>query len=125
MDTGNILDKLSDNARAAARVETVFGEPKDLDGATVIPVASAHYWIGAGGGKGSQPGPSGAQVEGEGGGGGAHVRVQPRGYLVKQGDKVVYRPIRGDARRLALVFLLGVLAGLALVGRRHRADSTR
>ncbi len=118
MDAANILDKLSDRLRTTAHVDTVFGAPRELDGVTVVPVASAQYWVGAGGGKGEQPGPNGGQAIGEGGGGGAFVRVEPRGYLVKRGNTVVYQPIAGSARRMAFVFLLGVLMGLALVGRK-------
>ena len=62
----------------AAKVETVFGEPREIAGKTVIPVARIAYGGGGGGGQG-QCGESGT---GTGGGGGLGVNVQPLGVFV-------------------------------------------
>src|SRR5690606_34414305 len=57
---------LAERVGTTARVETVFGEPVERDGVTVIPVARARW--GFGGGTGARSG-----EEGEGAGGGTVV----------------------------------------------------
>src|SRR5262249_54046711 len=70
-----------------ALVSTIFGEPVEREGVTVIPVAKARFGFGGGGGSGSRQGDEGA-----GGGGGGGGAVGPIGYL--QG-----RPRPADVRR--------------------------
>ncbi len=66
------------NIAETARVETVFGESREIAGRTVIPVARVMYFGGGGGGQGkAQEG-----QEGGGGGGGIGVKVQPLGIFV-------------------------------------------
>src|SRR5438093_66914 len=77
----NLADKLS-----SIGVRTAYGEPLDLDGRTIIPVAAVWSGFGGGGGSGQD------SMEGYGGGGGS--MVWPLGVYVKdtESSSVVFRP---------------------------------
>lgn len=139
MDT--LLERLAEKVGAKAQVSTVFGDPVDREGVTVIPVAKAAWGFGGGGGsaspaaKGTAPevtqgveveseageGPAGKGT-GEGGpeaasgvGGGGGMAISPVGYIVIKDGEAEYRPIR-DAAAYARLALAGSLAALAMMG---------
>src|SRR6266498_2179747 len=78
---GSMAEKLG----AAARAATIFGEPVERDGVTVIPVARARW--GFGGGVGRR-----RDEDGAGGGGGA--QVTPVGFIELKNGEAEFRPIR-------------------------------
>ena len=78
---GTIAEKLG----AVAKAATVFGEPVERDGITVIPVAKARWGFGGGAGQ------SGDE-DGAGGGGG--VQVTPVGFIEIKNHEANFRPIR-------------------------------
>jgi uncharacterized spore protein YtfJ len=78
---GTMAEKLG----AVARAATVFGEPVERDGITVIPVAKARW--GFGGGEGHRK-----DEDGAGGGGG--VQVTPVGFIEITDHAANFRPIR-------------------------------
>lgn len=83
---GTMAEKLG----AVARAATVFGEPVERAGVTVIPVAKARW--GFGGGAGQRKDEDGEQEEGAGGGGG--VQVTPVGFIEITDHAANFRPIR-------------------------------
>ena len=85
---GTMAEKLG----AVARAATVFGEPVERDGITVIPVAKALWGFGGGAGHGYEEGSGGKQGDGAGGGGG--VRVTPVGFIEIKESAANFRPIR-------------------------------
>ena len=92
-----------------ATVKAVFGEPYQVNGRTVIPVAKVSYGFGFGAGRGNAK-LSGANESGgggEGGGGGGRVSVRPVAVLEVSGTETRLKPIV-DVTRLAI-------AGMALV----------
>ena len=78
---GTIAEKLG----AVAKAATVFGEPVERAGITVIPVAKARW--GFGGGAGQR-----GNEDGAGGGGG--VQVTPVGFIEIKNHEANFRPIR-------------------------------
>ena len=103
--------------RDAISVRRVFGDAYELDGVTIIPVASVAG--GGGGGAGQGEGPDDSQGSGMGTGFGIHAR--PVGvYEIRDGN-VEWKPTI-DASRLARngQILGGIfLVGLELVLRRR------
>ena len=98
---GRMTEKLGATARAA----TVFGDPVERNGVTVIPVAKARWGFGGGAGK---------RKDEDGAGGGGGVQVIPVGFIELKDGRSEFRPIRN----VSLPWLiLGGLAGLFLVGR--------
>ena len=85
---GTMAEKLG----AVARAATVFGEPVERDGITVIPVAKARWGFGGGAGKRKDEGSDGKQEDGAGGGGG--VQVTPVGFIEIKNHAANFRPIR-------------------------------
>lgn len=85
---GAVAEKLG----AVARAATVFGEPVEREGITVIPVAKARW--GFGGGAGQRKHEDGAEEEQEGAGGGGGVYVTPVGFIEIKDQAANFRPIR-------------------------------
>lgn len=96
-----------DEIRDALTVGRVFGDPYDLDGLTVIPVARVTGGGGGGGGESTDH-----DAPGAGFGGGFGMDARPIGVYEVRGDEVVWKPAI-DATRLAKNGQ--VLAGVALV----------
>lgn len=78
----NLAEKLAESTRSFG-VTAAYGDPVDVNGSTIIPVAYVSYGFGAG--EESEEGESGSG----GGGGGMSV---PIGAYVKTGDTVRFDP---------------------------------
>jgi len=104
---GTMAEKLG----AVARAATVFGEPVERDGITVIPVAKARW--GFGGGAGQRKDEGGQQEDGAGGGGG--VQVTPVGFIEIKNQAANFRPIRSVSPSW---IVLGSLLALFLLRKR-------
>lgn len=110
----DLVHQISDRLHATGKVETVFGEPKEVQGKTVIPVARVAYGYGFGGGEGHD---TGGQNAGSGGGGGAGISVKPMGAFVITETDERFIPFRTWRMALAPAFfgfLLGVLVSRKL-----------
>jgi uncharacterized spore protein YtfJ len=95
------LQKRFSDMQSKAGAKAVFGDPIELDGRKVIPVASVAYGFGMGGGMGPK------KEEGEapgGGGGGGGMRIRPVALIEVADGKVKVEPII-DVNRLALMAL--------------------
>jgi uncharacterized spore protein YtfJ len=114
------LSKL-DAVRDILTVKRVFGDPYEVEGATVIPVAAVRGGGGGGGGEGEAP----DEQAGSGGGMGFGVNVRPVGVFVVTDGVVTWSPAI-DVMRMVLGGQLVALAGVLVVGRilshrrRHR-----
>ena len=117
-----IVSELLERIKGSARVEVVYGEPREIGEKTIIPVAVVAYGFGAGagGGTGERPGGDGATGSGGGGGGGGGVRVQPVGVLEVTGEETRLVPILDWTRIITtIVTFLGLwMIVRALRGRR-------
>jgi len=101
------VKEILDQVAHAARVDTVFGESRDIAGKTVIPVAKVAYGGGGGGGQGKDK----ESQEGTGGGGGLGVRVTPIGVLVVTEEAERWVPI---VDRTKVIVAGCLVAGMAL-----------
>ena len=100
-------------------VRRVFGDPYELDGCTVIPVARVMGGAGGGGGEGNRAGDSGG-----GFGTGFGLEARPVGVYQVRGGEVVWKPAI-DATRLAkggqvLAGVVAVCLTLVICTRRSR-----
>jgi len=114
-----LLDKVAD----AARIDTVFGESREVAGKTIIPVAKVCYAGGGGGGAGKAAETEGGGGEGSGGGGGLCVNVRPLGCFVVTDEGERWVPVT-DISKLAVtggVVVFGVMwmVKKILTRRRH------
>lgn len=78
---GTMAEKLG----AVARAGTVFSEPIEREGVTVIPVAKARWGFGGG---------VGHRKDEDGAGGGGGVQVTPVGFIEIKNGQADFRPIR-------------------------------
>jgi uncharacterized spore protein YtfJ len=93
-----LLERIGDTVGQKAQASTIFGEPVEREGVTVIPVARARFGFGGGGGSGSREGD-----EGSGGGGGGGVAVGPVGYIELHEGRAEFKRILTATDLLALV----------------------
>jgi uncharacterized spore protein YtfJ len=93
-----LLERVGRTVGEKAQVSTVFGEPVEREGITVIPVAKARFGFGGGGGGG---GPKGE--EGAGGGGGGGGAVTPVGYIEVRDGSAEFRRISNPTDLVAVV----------------------
>ena len=89
-------------------VSTVFGEPIERDGLTLVQVARARFGFGGGGGGGTD-----GEDHGSGGGGGGGAVVTPAGYIEIRDGVAVYKRIASSGDLVALG-AAAVLAAIAL-----------
>jgi len=94
----DLLERIGQTVGQRAQVSTIFGEPVDGEGVTVIPVAKARFGFGGGGGSGSRE-----EGEGSGGGGGGGVVVSPVGYIEVRDRSAEFRRIVTATDVLAFV----------------------
>ena len=103
-----LLQRIGQTIGERVKVSTVFGEPVEREGVTVIPVAKARFGFGGGGGGGVREG-----SEGSGGGGGGGALVSPVGYIELRAGAAQYRRISTPVDLLVLA-VSASLAALAL-----------
>lgn len=128
MDVQDVIKTIGEGFKSVAKTETVFGEPLQVDGKTIVPVAKVSYGFGAGGGV-SELAPGGAgegeapkKASGSGGGGGGGIQVQPVGYLTTAAnEEVVFVPFY--SRKGLLIALAGGLVLGLMIGRKMRAKA--
>jgi uncharacterized spore protein YtfJ len=113
----NALSRL-DAVKDVMTVQRVFGEPTQVDGVTVLPVAVVRGGGGGGGGGGSM---LEQQEQGEGAGIGFGVNARGVGVFVVKDEIVTWQPAV-DVTRIVLGSQLVALAAIVVVGSvlRHR-----
>ena len=90
----HIVSGLLERIKGSAKVEVVYGEPREIGEKTVIPVAAVAYGFGAGAGAGpGGPGGDGASGGSGGGAGGGAVRIHPVGVLEVTPDETRLVPV--------------------------------
>jgi uncharacterized spore protein YtfJ len=105
----DLLERIGHSVGDRAQVSTIFGEPVERAGLTVIPVAKVRFGFGGGGGGGSGSG----DEEGSGGGGGGGGMVSPVGYIEVRDEGAQFKRISTAMDLLPLVAAAS-LAALAL-----------
>ena len=117
MNATDLLQRISESFGTTASVRSVFGEPIQAGGRTVVPVAKIAY--GFGGGAGGARAGANADRLGEGGGGGGGVRAVPAGALEITDDGTRFVPFV-DVRLISVAFAAGIVLGRLALSPRHR-----
>jgi uncharacterized spore protein YtfJ len=112
-----MIERIADGLGATVKASTIFGEPVERGGSTIIPVAKARWGFGGGGGGGQNENDSG---QGGGGGGGGGMSISPVGYIAVGRGGSTFRLIRDPLAYLPSILVAGVLIALfaRLFGRR-------
>lgn len=125
MDIEELIASIADRLQKSASVRTVFGDPIEAHGKTIIPIAVVGYGFGAGGGAPQRDEADGQDAPRSASGGGAGVGIRPRGVLEITKEETRYVPIRPFAPA-AIACTSATLVGFALgwfFGRRRRPES--
>ena len=123
--TGSVEQVLG-QLTSSARVEAVFGQPIEREGATVIPCAEIA--IGLGMGTGSGPMDEKGQPTGSGGGGGGGGRGRPIAVVIMTKDGVRVEPVLDLTKVILATFSTGAfmlfwLARLTRLGRSSKSPT--
>lgn len=108
-----LLERIAHTVGDNARASTIFGDPVERGGVTVVPVAKARFGFGGGGGSGARE-----EGEGGGGGGGGGVAVSPIGFIEVRDNSAEFKRISTPRDLLALV----AAASIALLAVRRLFD---
>jgi uncharacterized spore protein YtfJ len=116
----HILQAIAERLHSSSSIHTIYGDPIEAQGKTLIPVAKVAYAFGGGGAgtnslDSADKQPSGNTVEGGGGGGG--VRMIPLGMVEVTPQQTRFLPFGGGKRMLGAL-AVGLVVGL-LMGRRY------
>jgi uncharacterized spore protein YtfJ len=120
------LESLLERLRSSANVKTIYGEPIQTEGKTIIPVARIAYGLGGGYGQGkSKKNEIGSddQPVGEGGGGG--IAVTPVGVVEITPDRTSFIPLRKRKALWISAFAAGFLLGKHLNSKRKSSGPMR
>lgn len=93
MEIENLVRASVDEIQKVLSTTTVIGEPKVVEGATIIPLVSTGFMFGAGGGSGKES--IKEKAEGWGGGTGGGVGVKPTALVIIDKDGVRVEAIKG------------------------------
>ncbi len=107
--------KLIESLGGTASAASVFGDPVEKDGVTIIPVARVRYGVGGGGGRG--PGrkkrDGGGDEDQVGYGHGGGVQASPIGYIELSGGEADYKRIVDPVRPLVALMLFPLVGVVA------------
>jgi uncharacterized spore protein YtfJ len=106
----NFLERMAEKLGVQARSASVYSEPIEKNGVTIVPVAKVRWGFGGGGGTGSKDG----KEHGSGSGGGGGMRVTPVGYIELKEGQSEFKPIR-DASSFVPAILAGGAVGFLLL----------
>jgi len=95
-----LLQQVADDLKEFARTETIFGEPMEVQGNTVIPVCKLMIGYGGGGGEGEGEGGDKGGGKGSGGGGGGGVKLDPAALIIAKDGEVSVVGVQTKESRL-------------------------
>lgn len=117
MSLQEFVQSIVDRFHATGNVKTVFGEPIESKGRTIIPVAKVAYAFAAGAsGSAKSASEDGGRGQSIGGG----IVVRPAGVLEIRDDATEFIPFAKNKKLLGALFL-GLLVGAWLAGRPRKS----
>lgn len=117
MSLARIFQSWTESLERSASVKNVFGEPIEIRGRTLVPVARVAYGFGAGRGRVKEQDGEPADTAQDGGGGGG-VSAKPLGVLEITDEGTRFIPTRGNGR-LYTGIAAGFIVGTWLARRRR------
>lgn len=106
-----LLKNIAEPLQITASAKSVFGDPIEAQGRTIIPVARVAYGFGGGSGQGQREGRSG-----EGGGGGGGVVALPLGIIEVAPGGTRFIPLRRERKALTAA-VIGLAIGWLVAGK--------
>jgi uncharacterized spore protein YtfJ len=91
----DVLKQMAEDIKQFTRSETIFGDPIEIQGNTIIPICKVSIGYGGGGGEGETPPQQRTGGKGTGAGGGAGLKIEPAALLVAREGKISLLQIGG------------------------------
>ncbi len=107
MELRNIIEEIKKMIKLATDSETVYGNPVEKDGLTVIPVSKLSYAAGAGQGSGGAQSSFGNEDKGEGSGFGLKSSAKPVGYIKIKNGESEFEPVVDVNQLIKYSFFFG------------------
>lgn len=95
----DVLRQLAEDLKSFTKTETIFGEPIEIQGNTVIPVCKLSIGYGGGGGEG-EGGEEKKGGKGAGAGAGAGVKLEPAALIIAREGEISVVGIQAKRGRL-------------------------
>ena len=126
MDITETIEGMKNALSDRLSTRTAYGEPIEIDGVTVIPVARVFLGFGAGGGVASSVAEGGLSTNGDsdgaaapaGGGGGGGGLVQPLGFIEIDATGARWVPLEPSRAEIGLRAMMLAAVMLPFGGRR-------
>jgi len=96
----DVLKQLAEDMKQFAKTETIFGEPIEIQGNSVIPVCKMSIGYGGGGGEGEGTDEKKRGGKGTGAGAGAGVKIEPAALIIAKEGEVSVVGIRAKGSKL-------------------------
>ena len=96
----DVLRQLAEDMKQFAKTETIFGEPIEIQGNTVIPVCKMSIGYGGGGGEGEGTDEKKRGGKGSGAGAGAGVKIEPAALIIAKEGEISVVGIRAKGSKL-------------------------
>jgi len=96
----DVLRQLAEDMKQFAKTETIFGEPIEIQGSTVIPVCKMSVGYGGGGGEGEGTDEKKRGGKGSGAGAGAGVKIEPAALIIAKEGEISVVGIRAKGSKL-------------------------
>src|SRR5436190_169345 len=96
----DVLKQMAEDIKHFTRTETIFGEPIEIQGNTVIPICKVAIGYGGGGGEGEGPAQPKIGGKGAGAGGGAGLKIDPAALIVARDGKISVIQIGGSESKV-------------------------
>ncbi|MFW6104421.1 MAG: GerW family sporulation protein [Candidatus Bipolaricaulota bacterium] len=97
MSIAEMIEQLAGDLKNYATTESIFGEPMEIQGATIVPVCRMSVGYGGGGGEGEE-GSDGDK--GSAGGAGGGVSIEPAALIVAKDGEVSVVAIKNRESKL-------------------------
>ena len=91
----DVLKQMAEDIKRFTKTETIFGDPIEVQGNTIIPICKVAIGYGGGGGEGEGPAEAKLTGKGAGAGGGAGLKIEPAALIVAKDGKISIVPIGG------------------------------
>ncbi len=109
MELKDLIQQIKNLVESTSDTKTVYGDPIEKNGSTIIPVSKVSYSGGGGIGKGTGKNELGDDAEGEGGGYGISSSIKPIGFIKMNDGKSEFEPIVDINQLLKHIFFFATI----------------
>jgi uncharacterized spore protein YtfJ len=96
----DVLKQMAEDVKRFTKTETIFGEPIEVQGNTIIPICKVAIGYGGGGGEGEGPAELKRSGKGAGAGAGAGLKIEPAAVIVAKEGKISIVQIGGRESKM-------------------------